>query len=243
MEDPQRPSQSASSSTSLTDTLFDDQDESVRIAVRALDDMRNNAHANGKTSSITTPALSVASLSSVESSSLASPALSTNETLLSHSSSEPVFFRRVSHLPLVNGAISMYEHGKASSRVVKYGAEIMESGVKTISRPVIDRLPVNTVEHLDEFACRQLDKVSRFTSISIPFPVSWYHYLGLLSPANDIRLAISGISIYDVVLMSTAVAFLFFQSSGSSLHILCGHLYFLLHTVHHKAQIIRKTRI
>lgn len=39
----------------------------------------------------------------------------------------------------------------------QYGAEMMESSVKSISRPVIDRLPVN---QLDEFACRQLDKVS-----------------------------------------------------------------------------------
>jgi len=48
MEDPQRPSHSASSSVSLTSTLLDDHDEDVRIAVRALDDMRNNALANGK---------------------------------------------------------------------------------------------------------------------------------------------------------------------------------------------------
>lgn len=35
---------------------------------------------------------------------------------------------------------------------------MVESSVKSISRPVIDRLPVN---QLDEFACRQLDRVSR----------------------------------------------------------------------------------
>lgn len=35
----------------------------------------------------------------------------------------------------------------------------MESSVKTISRPVIDRLPVN---QLDEFACRQLDKLDSY---------------------------------------------------------------------------------
>lgn len=40
---------------------------------------------------------------------------------------------------------------------MKYGAEMVESSVKTISKPVIDRLPVNQI---DEFACRQLDKVS-----------------------------------------------------------------------------------
>lgn len=34
---------------------------------------------------------------------------------------------------------------------------MVESSVKTISKPVIDRLPVNQI---DEFACRQLDRVS-----------------------------------------------------------------------------------
>ena len=43
------------------------------------------------------------------------------------------------------------------SRDLQYGAEMMESSVKTISRPVIDRLPVG---QLDEFASRQLDRVS-----------------------------------------------------------------------------------
>ena len=33
--------------------------------------------------------------------------------------------------------------------------------MKTISRPVINRLPVD-VNQLDEFACRQLDRVSRW---------------------------------------------------------------------------------
>lgn len=45
----------------------------------------------------------------------------------------------------------------------QYGAEMMESSVKTISRPVIDRLPVN---QLDEFACRQLDRVSPISEVS-----------------------------------------------------------------------------
>lgn len=37
----------------------------------------------------------------------------------------------------------------------------MESSVKTISRPVFDRLPVG---QLDEFACRQLDRVRTLPS-------------------------------------------------------------------------------
>lgn len=36
---------------------------------------------------------------------------------------------------------------------------MMESSVKAVSRPVIDRLPVG---QLDDFACRQLDKVCLF---------------------------------------------------------------------------------
>lgn len=79
--------------------------------------------------------------------------------------SSPDFVARVSKFPLVNTALRAYEHGKASSRVVKYGAEMMESSVKTISRPVIDRLPVD-VNQLDEFACRQLDKLDRYRHLS-----------------------------------------------------------------------------
>ena len=37
---------------------------------------------------------------------------------------------------------------------------MMESSLQTISKPVIDRLPVD-VNQLDEFACRQLDRVRR----------------------------------------------------------------------------------
>lgn len=49
----------------------------------------------------------------------------------------------------------------------------MESSVKNISRPVIDRLPVD-VNQLDEFACRQLDRVCLHNSSSphLPFPPS-----------------------------------------------------------------------
>jgi len=39
----------------------------------------------------------------------------------------------------------------------KYGTQMVESGIKTISKPVIDQLPVNQI---NEFACCQLDRVS-----------------------------------------------------------------------------------
>lgn len=97
-----------------------------------------------------------------------------DRAILIVSVASPDFVSRVTSLPLVGTALRAYEHGKASSRVVKvrlsplpcaympilrqYGAEMMESSVKNISRPVIDRLPVD-VNQLDEFACRQLDRV------------------------------------------------------------------------------------
>jgi hypothetical protein len=92
----------------------------------------------------------------------------------------PDFVSRMTNLPLVGSALRAYEQGKASSRVMKvrlghffvgrvvtdhalqYGAEMMECSVKSISRPVIDRLPVD-VNQLDEFACRQLDRVWSIT--------------------------------------------------------------------------------
>ncbi|KAH8103913.1 transcription factor Opi1-domain-containing protein [Cristinia sonorae] len=137
---------------------LDNEEESVRIAVRALGDMRNSAvlASSPNTSFQPTPALSAASRSSSPSSSLRSPTTSVGDN---EDMESPDFVSRVSHLPLVNTALRAYEHTKASSRVVKYGAEMMESSVKTISKPVIDRLPVN---QLDEFACRQLDRVSYY---------------------------------------------------------------------------------
>ncbi|KAI0369775.1 Opi1-domain-containing protein [Pilatotrama ljubarskyi] len=156
-----------------------DQDESVRIAVRALGDMRNSAHASSPSTSFQpTPALSVTSGTS--SPSLPSPSLIGEDLREEGSSTEEDSRRRrayadgpippegseewkslsrVQNIPLVNTALRAYEQSKASSRVVKYGAEMMESSVKSISRPVIDRLPVG---QLDEFACRQLDRLGSY---------------------------------------------------------------------------------
>lgn len=73
------------------------------------------------------------------------------------------FLKRVSHLPLVRGTLRAYELGKQHSKVVKYGAGLVESSVKTISRPVVSRLGASLgergVEQLDDFACRQLDRL------------------------------------------------------------------------------------
>lgn len=134
---PSPPSPSPASPQTMSS--LENEDESVRIAIRALGDMKNGARASS--SSFTTNHANTASSSSPQ------------------YDVSPDFVSRVSNLPIVNTALRAYEQGKASSRVVKYGAEMMESSVKSISRPVIERLPV---EQLDEFACRQLDRLERY---------------------------------------------------------------------------------
>ncbi|KAI0076556.1 Opi1-domain-containing protein [Panus rudis PR-1116 ss-1] len=152
--------------------VLDDQDESVRIAVRALGDMRNSGRGSSAmyhqsspaSSSQPTPALSMTSRStspSLPSPSIGGESVREREKILAESADSSDFVSRVSTLPIVNTALRAYEQSKASSRVVKYGAEMMESSVRTISKPVIDRLPVN-VNQLDEFACRQLDRLGSY---------------------------------------------------------------------------------
>ncbi|KAF8549868.1 Opi1-domain-containing protein [Imleria badia] len=133
--------QSSSPSPSSSAISLDDHEESVRIAVCALGDMKKGTRTSPCTSRSSPP------------------------TSPPPDSVSPDFVSRVTNLPLVGTALRAYEHGKASSRVVKYGAEMMESSVKNISRPVIDRLPVD-VNQLDEFACRQLDRLERYRRAS-----------------------------------------------------------------------------
>ncbi|KAH9072291.1 Opi1-domain-containing protein [Lactarius deliciosus] len=139
-----------------------DQDESVLIAVKALGDMRNatvlrspTLHPPSLSSTQPTPALSVASSSN--SPSMTSLTLASEDQMMMDSE-EADFVGRIATFPVVSTALRAYEQSKASSRVVKYGAEMMESSMKSISRPVIDRLP----NSLDEFACRQLDRLGRY---------------------------------------------------------------------------------
>ncbi|KAG8787731.1 hypothetical protein FRB91_011715 [Serendipita sp. 411] len=57
---------------------------------------------------------------------------------------EPV----VSRLPSVlNSAMNLYGYSKANSRIVSYGAEMVESGVQALSKPVLDRLPVRVLNY------------------------------------------------------------------------------------------------
>ncbi|KAG0201302.1 hypothetical protein BGX28_005827 [Mortierella sp. GBA30] len=85
------------------------------------------------------------------------------------------FITRMSSLPLVNSALMAYENGKQNSKVMKYGAEIVESSVMSLSKPVFDKLEPK-LGQLDDFARKQIDKVYS-KSDAQPFP----------SPADSAR--------------------------------------------------------
>ncbi|KAK4055294.1 transcriptional regulator opi1 [Microbotryomycetes sp. JL201] len=76
-------------------------------------------------------------------------------------SSDPKFISRVSQLPVISGGLEWYGQAKANSRVVKYGAGLVESSFNAVSRPITNNLQLGP---LDDFACRQLDRFQPTTS-------------------------------------------------------------------------------
>ena len=46
---------------------------------------------------------------------------------------------------VIGQAMNLYDYSKANSRLVSYGAGVVESSVQAISRPVLDRLPNRVV--------------------------------------------------------------------------------------------------
>lgn len=70
------------------------------------------------------------------------------------------FMSRVSSIPFVNSALKAYENTKANSRVVKYGAEALESSVKSISKPVITKFNPQ-LGQLDDLACKTLNLIEK----------------------------------------------------------------------------------
>ncbi|RUS23244.1 transcription factor Opi1-domain-containing protein [Jimgerdemannia flammicorona] len=65
------------------------------------------------------------------------------------------FISRLATIPVFQSTLRAYERTKATSRVVQYGANVVESSVKTIAAPLYDKLGV------DEWGNRQLDKLER----------------------------------------------------------------------------------
>ncbi|KAJ1723636.1 transcriptional regulator opi1 [Coemansia erecta] len=66
------------------------------------------------------------------------------------------FIQRVQAIPLVNSAIGMYDRTRQSSRLIRVGSNVIESGVRRMCEPITKRIDV---AQLDSFACRQLDNL------------------------------------------------------------------------------------
>ncbi|CAE6410371.1 unnamed protein product [Rhizoctonia solani] len=170
---------SSSDHTPLATGIIDEHDADVLMAVKALGDMRSQGAAGSPLSARSDPGglFYVAhnkgpgvdsppvetSTGLVHSQTIAFDSGIVSEGDIGSAQGEVAgangdFVSRVSTLPLVTSMLSAYSQTKASSRVVKYGAQMVESSVKTISKPVMNRLPT---AQLDEFACRQLDRLEQ----------------------------------------------------------------------------------
>lgn len=71
------------------------------------------------------------------------------------------FIHRVSNIPLVNTALRAYESSKNSSTMMKYGAEMVES----FATPIYDKFGKQALSSVDEWGCKQLDRVSLHLTI------------------------------------------------------------------------------
>ncbi|EUC59696.1 transcription factor Opi1 [Rhizoctonia solani AG-3 Rhs1AP] len=151
---------SCSDHTPLATGIIDEHDADVLMAVRALGDMRSQGVATSPLSPRSDAGTSTG-LAHSQTTPFDSGIVLEGETRLAQDEMAGLngdFVSRMSTLPLVTSMLSAYSQTKASSRVVKYGAQMVESSVKTISKPVMNRLPT---AQLDEFACRQLDRLEQ----------------------------------------------------------------------------------
>ncbi|CAK5283746.1 unnamed protein product [Mycena citricolor] len=180
------------------------EDESVRIAVRALGAMRSSggggasasassssgsgssahkgageaaAHTSNRsaqtpssstsTSTSHTPALSLSmsnrSMTTLSSPPTPPPTMEEDDD----SGSKYPSLARMQSLPLVSGALRVYEAGKANSRVVQYTSELVSSSLRHAS----SRLPLGSGERIDEFAGGVLDRIDRYRGAT-PVPAT-----------------------------------------------------------------------
>ncbi|KAJ1662525.1 transcriptional regulator opi1 [Coemansia sp. RSA 1813] len=69
---------------------------------------------------------------------------------------QPLFIKRVQAIPLVNSALEIYGRSRESSKLLRVGSSVIESGVRRMCQPITKRIDVS---QLDSFACRQLDNL------------------------------------------------------------------------------------
>ncbi|KAJ7125769.1 transcription factor Opi1-domain-containing protein [Mycena crocata] len=74
---------------------------------------------------------------------------------------------RMQSLPLVSGALRVYEAGKANSRVVQYTSSLVSTSLRHAS----SHLPAGSGERIDEFAGGMLDRLDKYRRSPAPPPL------------------------------------------------------------------------
>ncbi|KAF9582733.1 hypothetical protein BGW38_010834, partial [Lunasporangiospora selenospora] len=91
-----------------------------------------------------------------------------------------------------------------------YGAEMVESGVKSISKPVFDKLEPK-LGQLDDFACRQLDKLEKV------YPKSEAAAQALPSPTNSSRSSNDLMRPPEITPSGNTASYFAYRSRGDSI--------------------------
>ncbi|KAG0146309.1 hypothetical protein CROQUDRAFT_522928 [Cronartium quercuum f. sp. fusiforme G11] len=76
-----------------------------------------------------------------------------------------IFLQRVGRMPLVSGVVRAYERGKGTSRVVKYGADLVESSVTSISGRVVSKVGPERIAQIDRYAGAALERLGQISGI------------------------------------------------------------------------------
>ncbi|KAL1664167.1 transcription factor Opi1-domain-containing protein [Schizophyllum commune] len=136
---------------------FGDRPEDVQIAARVLGSMREGGAApDSDTASTSTTAMTSdreEGLSALSSQTSLPPQ---DDPSMTAGPSSSEFLPRLQNAhPLFDSALRAYSSTKASSRVVKFGAEMMENTIMRVGERLVG-------EGIDEFAVRQLDRLDRY---------------------------------------------------------------------------------
>ncbi|KAI9614709.1 hypothetical protein H4Q26_009100 [Puccinia striiformis f. sp. tritici PST-130] len=94
------------------------------------------------------------------------------DTILIENENDPdstgEFLQRVGKFPLFSGVVRAYERGKGTSKVVRYGADLVESSVTSISGRVASKVGHQRIAQIDRYAGAALDRLGQFSQNQSP---------------------------------------------------------------------------
>jgi len=94
--------------------------------------------------------------------------LSMPNTASEHDTSHDQFLQRVGKMPLFSGVVRAYERGKGTSKVVRYGADLVESSVNSLSGRVASKVGPERIAQIDRYAGAALDRLGQFSRSQSP---------------------------------------------------------------------------